>query len=478
MPVGVTETDISVAVSDPSDMNSQMDVESLTGRRAAILFALPYAVESCMEQIFSSDELVYDLLTKVETQDEIIVPGEEKAQVREDLAVTSPIIALVNSIISQAYRRRSSDIHIEHEEKSSHVRIRIDGILKNIMMLPRHIATGPLVSRIKIMAELDVSNHMRPQDGRTKLRISGTEVGLRVSVLPTAYGEKVVMRILDQRAAEVPFEELGFAPEVAAGIDKCLNSNQGIMLVTGPTGSGKTTTLYSMLHTVSHEFNNNLTVFSTGLFLLKEMEAEPVDEARVRILTMLESTQAQLGLYVKNILNEARTEDGRFKLIAKPLALRELVAESAATVQGILKQKEINLSVKMPEAPVFINADREALALVVSNLLGNAIKYTPQKGSIEIEICVSGEPAEKILFSVEDSGVGIPLADLKKITAGFYRTEESKAVADGFGLGLRIVNELLALHGSHLEIASEKGKGSRFFFELPAMPSPPPEKPL
>ena len=226
----------------------------------------------------------------------------------------------------------------------------------------------------------------------------------------------------------------------------------------------------SMLHTVSHEFNNNLTVFSTGLFLLREMEAEPADEARVRILTMLDSTSSQLGLYVKNILNEARMEDGRFKLSARPLALRELVAESAATVQGILKQKEINLSVKMPEAPVFVNADREALALVVSNLLGNAIKYTPQKGDIGIEVCASGEPPAKILFSVEDSGVGIPLADLKKITAGFYRTEEGKAAAEGFGLGLRIVNELLALHGSRLEIASEKGKGSRFSFELPTAP--------
>jgi len=119
--------------------------------------------------------------------------------------VTSPVIKLVNSIISQAYRKRASDIHIEHEEAASHVRIRVDGELKTIMKLPRHLAMGPVVSRIKIMSDLDVSNHMRPQDGRTKIRIGTAEVGLRVSTLPTAYGEKVVMRILDQRAAEVPF---------------------------------------------------------------------------------------------------------------------------------------------------------------------------------------------------------------------------------------------------------------------------------
>jgi len=260
MPVGVTETDIKVAAANATDMDARADVEALTGRRAIMLFSLPRSVETCMEEVFHSDEVVYDLLSKVESQDEIVVVGKETATVRDDLAVTSPIITLVNSIISQAYRRHSSDIHIEHDEKGSHVRIRVDGILKNIMTLPRHIATGPLVSRIKIMADLDVSNHLRPQDGRAKLRIGTAEVGLRVSVLPTSYGEKVVMRILDQRAAEVPFEKLGFAPEVMAGIDKCLNANQGIMLITGPTGSGKTTTLYSMLNKTRQESTNIVTV--------------------------------------------------------------------------------------------------------------------------------------------------------------------------------------------------------------------------
>ncbi len=260
LPVGLTEAEILVAGANPAAMDAQADVEALTGRRVKMFFSLPLAVEACLDELFSSDEIIYNLLAKVENQDEIMVVGEEKAVLREDLAVTSPIISLVNSIISQAYHRRSSDIHIEHDEKGSHVRIRIDGILRNIMALPRYIATGPLVSRIKIMADLDVSNHLRPQDGRTKLRIGSAEVGLRVSILPTSFGEKVVMRILDQRAAEVPFEKLGFAPAVAAGIDKCLNANQGILLVTGPTGSGKTTTLYSALNKTKQESTNIVTV--------------------------------------------------------------------------------------------------------------------------------------------------------------------------------------------------------------------------
>ena len=260
VPVKLAESEICVAMLNPADMNAQADVEAITGRRVMPMFSLPREIDACLDQLFSADTVIFDLLSKVDAPDEIMIMGEVKNDESQDSSVTSPVIKLVNSIISQAYRKHSSDIHIEHEEKASHVRIRIDGELKNIMKLPRHIAMGPVVSRIKIMSDLDVANHFRPQDGRTKIRIGTAEVGLRVSTLPTSYGEKVVMRILDQRAAEVPFEKLGFAPEVVAGLDKCMTSTQGILLVTGPTGSGKTTTLYSILNKVKQETTNVVTV--------------------------------------------------------------------------------------------------------------------------------------------------------------------------------------------------------------------------
>ncbi len=260
LPVGINDSEIRVVMMNPINLDAQGDIEALTGRSVVPLYALPGTVANCLEQTFSADKLIFDLLNTVETPEDIMLLGGEDADETRDASVSSPVIALVNSIISQAYRKRSSDIHIEHEEKTSHVRIRVDGVLKNIMTLPRHIATGPLVSRIKIMAELDVSNHMRPQDGRTKLRIGGAEVGLRVSTLPTSYGEKVVMRILDQRAAEVPFDKLGFAPEVSGVIERCLGASQGLILVTGPTGSGKTTTLYSILNKTRSEGTNIVTV--------------------------------------------------------------------------------------------------------------------------------------------------------------------------------------------------------------------------
>jgi len=225
----------------------------------------------------------------------------------------------------------------------------------------------------------------------------------------------------------------------------------------------------AMIHTVSHEFNNALTSISTGLFLLQETEPASVDELRSRLYRTIFSSQQKLQLYVKNILNEARVEDGKFKIEKSPMALRKLVDSSAGSVDGLLIQKNIKLEKILPEIPVLVNADKEALALVIGNLLGNAIKYTPQNGRITVEICPSGEPPAKVIFSVEDTGIGISLEDQKKIMTGFYRTAEGKLEADGFGLGLRIANELLTLHGSHLEISSEKGKGSSFFFELPAI---------
>lgn len=224
-----------------------------------------------------------------------------------------------------------------------------------------------------------------------------------------------------------------------------------------------------MIHAVSHEFNNALTSMSAALFLLEETEPARSD-VRSRFYSAISAAQQKLKLYVKNILNEARMENGKFKLEIKPLALRDLTAEALLPMEELLKEKDIKLTRDLPPVPVLVDADRDALALVISNLLGNAVKYTPQGGTITVRLSAFGGPENKVVFAVDDSGPGISLEDIKKITAGFYRTAEGKAAAEGFGLGLKISNELLALHGSRLEIASEKGKGSSFSFELPALP--------
>jgi len=217
----------------------------------------------------------------------------------------------------------------------------------------------------------------------------------------------------------------------------------------------------AMIHTVSHEFNNALTGMSAALFLLEETDERADDKTREGLYAAMGSSQHKLSLYVKNILNEARMEEGRFKIEKQPVLLRELASGVAESIQELVRQKELKLSLEVPETPLLVSADKEALALVISNLMGNSVKYTRQGGTITVRIESAGAPPGKMIFSVEDSGIGISLADLKNITAGFYRTEEGKSEAGGFGLGLRICNELLELHGSRLEISSENGLTAR-----------------
>jgi len=231
----------------------------------------------------------------------------------------------------------------------------------------------------------------------------------------------------------------------------------------------------AMIHTVSHEFNNALTGLSAGLFLLRETDASGDDATRAKLYSAMEGTQRKLSLYVKNILNEARMEEGKFKVEKQPVALRDLAGGVVESVRETMNQKGLKIKMEMPEKPVLVNADQEAMALVISNLVGNAVKYTRSGGEITVRIEAAGKDPGLVQFAVEDSGIGISLEDLKKITTGFYRTEDGQAQAGGFGLGLKITNDLLALHGSRLEISSEKGKGSCFYFELPQLR--PAEKP-
>ncbi len=220
-----------------------------------------------------------------------------------------------------------------------------------------------------------------------------------------------------------------------------------------------------MIHTVSHEFNNALTGLAAGLFLLKETDLSAGETPRREIYTAMQAAQRKLALYVKNILNEARLEEGRFKIERMPVLLRDLAADVAGSLAEMLRQKEIELDTELPTEPLLVNADSEAMALVISNLIGNAVKYTGSGGRITVRIGRASPGS--VSFSVEDSGIGISPEDMERISSGFFRTEEGRARAGGFGLGLLITSELLALHGSRLQVQSEKGKGSRFFFELP-----------
>lgn len=220
----------------------------------------------------------------------------------------------------------------------------------------------------------------------------------------------------------------------------------------------------SMLSAVSHEFGNSLTIMNMCLFLLKE--SDPADAERRRsYFDLLEKNLRDLKNASGNFLNQARMESGKFALELKPADLRELVLREAASLEIAFEQKKVALVRALGDAPVPVRADPEALALVVRNLLGNALKYTPFGGEVTVALSARGGSAAEV--SVRDDGIGIPPEDLRRIATGFYRAEGGRKAAAGYGVGLKVTQDLLAGHGSRLEIESEPGKGSRFSFVLP-----------
>jgi len=222
-----------------------------------------------------------------------------------------------------------------------------------------------------------------------------------------------------------------------------------------------------LLSLVSHEFNNSLTSMGMALLLLRENDDAP--DQRRRIYPVLERIHRILKTTVSNFLNQARMQSGRFQLDIKQCELRRVVRDTLDLMAPLSEQKELDLYLEFPEETIPVNADPDALALVMSNLIGNAIKYTPNKGRVTVRLKPADSEPE-VEVSVEDTGIGIAAQDRDAIFAGFYRTREGKKEAKGFGMGLKICREILETHGSFLKVESEPGRGSRFYFRLPICP--------
>jgi type IV pilus assembly protein PilB len=267
-----------LAMANPLDQEAIQRVGWATSREVTPLFCPPGQLDKLVSDTLRPDAMIYGLIDKLDQTVGIEQIKEEEQDAAAMARVHAPVIKLVDAIIANAIKLRASDIHIEHDETSTLVRFRIDGLLKNIMVLPRFIGVGPVVSRIKIMSDLDVAERFRPQDGRAKVRVGGEEVALRVSILPTRVGEKVVMRLLNEKSVQVSMQTLGFMPEVLERFKALLNREQGILLVTGPTGSGKTTTLYAALNTRRGESVNIVTVEDPVEYRLSGVNQVQVNE--------------------------------------------------------------------------------------------------------------------------------------------------------------------------------------------------------
>ena len=263
IPLAISDSVLDIATSDPHDLDCERTLAFATGRTVRMSLASPLAIGERMDELYRPDDVVEKILENVSAKYDItsVTEAEEADDIamNADKAAERPVIRLVDHITAEAITSRASDIHIEPEEGGLAVRYRIDGVLREIMKLPR-AAAGPLVSRIKIMSGLDIADRLRPQDGRARVSINGARVDLRVSTLPASQGEKVVIRILDNRSSIISLEAMGLSPDEIERIRSLLGAREGLILVTGPTGSGKTTTLYSLLRQIQTRDVNIVTV--------------------------------------------------------------------------------------------------------------------------------------------------------------------------------------------------------------------------
>ncbi|MCC6697635.1 MAG: type II secretion system ATPase GspE [Candidatus Hydrogenedentes bacterium] len=254
-----------VALSDPVNLLPLDDLRMLLGGPVLPVLCRDQDIQMVIDGYFDQQgENARDMI------DNIVLAGDEDADIPTldaldserdllDLANEAPIIKLINLLISGAVKERGSDIHIEPFEREVRVRYRIDGVLYEKLSVPKS-QQAAIISRVKIMANLNIAEHRLPQDGRIKIRLSGKEIDIRVSIIPIAYGERVVMRILEKGTFLFGLEELGMDPHDYKLFDKLITSSHGIILVTGPTGSGKSTTLYAGLQRVSSPELNIITV--------------------------------------------------------------------------------------------------------------------------------------------------------------------------------------------------------------------------
>lgn len=244
LPLSVDGECLQVAVSDPLDLASQDDLQMLTGMAIRPVLALPSEIRRATERFYLAR-----MLQDAEARDADDLGADEALDVADlqKMAQEELIIQLVNLILNQAIQDRASDIHVEPFERELRVRYRVDGILHDASAPPKRLHPA-IVSRIKILSDLNIAERRLPQDGRMRLQAAGRQIDVRVSTIPSLYGESVVMRILDRSSALLTLEELGMRSDALSRFRQLISSPHGILLVTGPTGSGKTTSLYAALN--------------------------------------------------------------------------------------------------------------------------------------------------------------------------------------------------------------------------------------
>src|SRR5216110_3476569 len=285
IPVRKMGNSLALAMADPTNVFALDDIAFMTNLQVLPLVASQTAIKKAVDRNYDSKtEAITNVLSDMQTDlanVEVVEEGEEGAKVDifelKESADEAPVVKLVNMVLVDAIQKGASDIHFESYEKVFRIRFRIDGVLHEMLAPPKRLESA-ILSRIKIMSNLDIAERRLPQDGRIKLRYSTREIDFRVSTLPTIFGEKAVLRILDKDALQLDLTKLGFDPWSLEKFNCVIHQPYGMVLITGPTGSGKTTTLYSAIHTINSPDVNIMTAEDPVEYNLKGINQVQINE--------------------------------------------------------------------------------------------------------------------------------------------------------------------------------------------------------
>ena len=278
LPLAVLDNNrLFIAMADPLNIISIDEVRMLTGMEVDVGVAIPSEIRRDMDSFYSVRGNVDDAIVEIVDMSAAEEMRRDFDAAAEASVDDAPVVKLVNGLLDQAVRESASDLHIEPFEKSSRVRYRVDGNLFDALDFPRNLHPA-VISRLKIMANMDISEKRRPQDGRILLKFQERKVDLRVSSLPTVFGEKMVMRVLDQASSAVGLERIGLLEEDRGLLDGIISRPYGMMLVTGPTGSGKSTTLYSVLERINEPESNLITVEDPVEYMIPGINQVQINE--------------------------------------------------------------------------------------------------------------------------------------------------------------------------------------------------------
>ncbi len=436
LPISRLEKTLTVALMDPTNLGILDDLHAIVGLRIKPTLAAPSQLDEAIKKYYekgsdtragivneSFDQIMQDVLTEGTTAS-LFKRGAETSDLLEEARAT-PIIQLVNHLLIEAIRREASDVFIEPWEKTMRVRFRVDGVLEEALNAPR-TPVEAVLSRIKVMSRLNIAEHRIPQDGRIRVRILGREVDLRVSILPTSYGEKACLRILDSTAQAQKLEALGFGKEELEIIRRNAEKPHGMILATGPTGSGKTTTLYAILQYLDSPEKNITTVEDPV-----EYQVAGINQVNVR---------EQVGLTFPLALRSILRQDPDTILIGeiRDLTTMDIAIKSALTGHLVLSTLHTNDATSTVVR--MINMGIEPFLIASSVLLISAQRLVRK-------LCPSCRSPY-----IPDAGLLKSIGVERPTKATFYRPKGCRQCRHSGYKGRSVITELFELRPAVLDL--------------------------